>query len=143
MRKITIIAIASVFVLSSCKKDDPKVCTLSSTSIIGTYKATAATYQADAQSAPVDDYATWQACEKDDLFVIGNGTFSTSEGATSCTPPADPMSATWTLNGDQLTLDISGFTMTVVVESFTCTSMVIKQVDPVDNSITRTTLTRQ
>jgi hypothetical protein len=145
MKKIAFLALGSVLFFSSCKKDDatPTTCTLSSTSIQGTYKVTGSTFQANANAPVEDDYATWDACEKDDLFVFGNGTLTSSEGATSCTPPADPFSANWTLSGTTLNLDVAGFTVSGTVESFTCNSMVFKVSDPADNSISRTTFTRQ
>jgi hypothetical protein len=145
MKKIAFLALGSVLFFSSCKKDDatPTTCTLSSTSIQGTYKVTAQTFQADAQSPVEDEYATLEACEKDDLFVFGNGTLTSNEGAISCDPPTDPFSTTWTLTGSTLNLSLGGFTISGTVESFTCNSMVFKVSDPADGSISRTTFTRQ
>jgi hypothetical protein len=143
MKKLALLAIGAIVFMSSCKKDEPTTtCTLSSTSIQGTYKITAETYQADAQSPVEDEFALYEPCEKDDLFVFGNGTINTSEGATSCNPPTDPISLSWTLSGSQLTLTAFGQSTTGTVESFTCNSMVLKLVGP-DGSIQKTTFTRQ
>jgi hypothetical protein len=143
MKKLALLAIGAIVLMTSCKKDEASTtCTLSSTSIQGTYKATAGTYQADAQSPVEDEFSTLEPCEKDDLLVIGNGTFSTNEGATSCTPPTDSESGTWSLSGNQLSVTNFGVTLQGTVESFSCNSMVLKVVYP-DNSITRTTYSRQ
>jgi hypothetical protein len=145
MKKIALLAIGAIVLMTSCKKDEPTTptCTLSSTSIQGTYKVTAETSQADAQSPVVDEFALYEPCEKDDLFVFGNGTLTSSEGATSCTPPTDPFTANWTLVGSQLTWTVMGFSISGTVESFNCNSMVLKIVDPTDASIQKVTFTRQ
>lgn len=145
MKKLALLAFGAIVLMTSCKKDEPTTttCTLSSTSIQGTYKVTAETSQADAQSPVVDEYATYDPCEKDDLFVFGNGTLTSSEGATSCNPPTDPFTANWTLTGSQLTLNVMGLSIAGTVESFTCNSMVFKIVDPTDASIQKITFTRQ
>jgi len=120
-------------------------CILNSTSIIGTYKTTAATIQADAQSPVVDDYATWAACEKDDLITLSaGGIFTTSEGVTSCTPPTDPISANWTLTGNSLTITYMGMAIpAVTISDFTCNSFKVTSVDETTGEITVSTLTRQ
>jgi hypothetical protein len=145
MKKLALLAIGAIVLMTSCKKDEPTTttCTLSSTSIQGTYKVTAETFQEDAQSPVEDAYAAYEPCEKDDLFVFGNGTLTSSEGATSCTPPTDPFTANWTLTGTQLTLTAMGISIPGTVESFNCNSMVFKVVDPVGGSIQKITFTRQ
>lgn len=140
MKKIALIAIGAIVLMTSCKKDE---CTLSSSSIQGTYKVTAVTSQANAQAPVVDEYTISEPCEKDDLFVFGNGTFTSSEGATSCNPPTETFTANWTLAGSQLTLSVMGISISGTVESFNCNSMVFKVVDQTDNSITKVTYTRQ
>jgi hypothetical protein len=146
MKKIIGISFLAVILFSSCKKDDPTpTCTLSATSILGTYKTTAATIQADAQSPVVDDYATWDACEKDDLVTLSaGGVFSGSEGVTSCTPPTDPISANWALSGNNLNITYMGFALPpVTVSDFTCNSFKVTSVDATTGEISVSTLTRQ
>jgi hypothetical protein len=120
-----------------------EICNLNSVNIQGTYKITASTYQANAQSTLIDDYSSWNACEKDDLFVFANGTLTSSEGAISCNPPTDPFNAIWSLNGNQFTISLSGISFSYTVEFFSCNQIVLKYVDSVDNSIQRITFNRQ
>jgi hypothetical protein len=146
MKKLALLAFGAIVLMTSCKKDEPTTptCSLNSTSIQGTYKVTGDTYQADAQSPIEDNYATYEPCEKDDLYAFGNGILTITEGATSCNPPSDPASLSWTLGGSQLILSLSGNPLvTGTVESFTCNSMVFKIVDPTDASVTKITFTRQ
>jgi len=120
-------------------------CTLSATSILGTYKTTASTTQADAQAPIVDDYATWLPCEKDDLITFSTGgVFATSEGATSCTPPTDPISANWTLTGNSLTITYMGMVIPAgTISDFTCNSFKITSIDATTGEISVSTVTRQ
>ena len=56
MKKIIGLSFLAITLFSSCKKDDPTpTCTLSATSILGTYKTTGATTQANAQVPIIDD----------------------------------------------------------------------------------------
>ena len=146
MKKILGLSILAITLFSSCKKDEPTpTCTLSATSILGSYKTIAATTQADAQSPVVDDYATWAACEKDDLITLSaGGIFTTSEGVTSCTPPTDPISANWTLTGNSLTITYMGMAIpAVTISDFTCNSFKVTSVDATTGEISVSTLTRQ
>jgi hypothetical protein len=142
MKNLSVILLLSISVFSlSCKKDD--TCTLSSTSIVGTYKTTAATIQANASATPVDDYATWEACEKDDLISINaDGSFLTSEGAVACSP-ANNFSGNWSLSGSNFTITVFGFSETASITDFNCSSFKIRSVDDVTGEITITTLTKQ
>ena len=145
MKKIIGLSFLAITLFSSCKKDDPTpTCTLSSTSILGTYKTTGATTQANAQAPIVDDYATWDACEKDDLVTFSTGgVFTTSEGATSCTPPTDAFTGNWTLSGNTLTFSFLGFSSSATITDFTCNGFKIRTVDSTTGEITVSTVTRQ
>jgi hypothetical protein len=146
MKKLFFASVTFILVFSSCKKDDPTpTCQLSNTTILGTYKTTASTVQANATATPVDDFATWDACQKDDLMTFNAaGTVSTSEGATSCTPPNTSVTANWTLSGSNLTISLPGvFTETATIIDFNCTTMKVKTVDATTGEITITTLTKQ
>ncbi len=146
MKKILGLSILAITLFSSCKKDEPTpTCTLSATSILGSYKTIAATTQADAQSPVVDDYATWAACEKDDLITFSTGgVISSSEGTTSCNPPTDPFSANWTLTGNSLVISYMGFTLPAsTISDFTCNGFKITSVDASTGEISVTTVARQ
>jgi hypothetical protein len=146
MKKILGISFLAVVLFTSCKKDEATpTCTLSATSILGTYKTTAATTQANAQAPIVDDYATWDACEKDDLITFSAGNvLSSSEGATSCNPPTDPFSATWTLTGNSLVISYLGFVLpAATISDFTCNGFKITTVDQTSGEISVTTVTKQ
>ena len=145
MKKILGLSLLAITLFSSCKKDDATpTCTLSATSILGTYKTTGATTQANAQAPIVDDYATWDACEKDDLITFSaGGVISSSEGATSCNPPTDPFTANWTLTGNNLNISFMGITLPAsTISDFTCNGFKITSVDDT-GEITVTTVTRQ
>lgn len=145
MKKIISISFLAIVLFSSCKKDDPTpTCTLSATSILGTYKTTGATTQANAQAPIVDDYATWDACEKDDLITFSAGNVLNSvEGATSCNPPSDPFSANWALSGNTLTISLMGFAINSTISDFTCNGFKLTSVDPTSGEITVSTVTKQ
>lgn len=145
MKKILGISFLAVVLFSSCKKDEATpTCTLSAASILGTYKTTGATTQANAQAPIVDDYATWDACEKDDLVTFSaGGVFTTSEGVTSCTPPTDPFTGNWALSGNTLTFSFMGFSSSATITDFTCNGFKIKTVDSSTGEITISTVTKQ
>ncbi len=145
MKKIISISFLAVVLFSSCKKDDPTpTCTLSATSILGIYKTTGATTQANAQAQIVDDYATWDACEKDDLVTFSAGNILTSsEGLTSCNPPTDPFSANWSLSGNTLSISFMGFAINSTISEFTCNGFKLTSVDPISGEITVSTVTKQ
>jgi hypothetical protein len=126
MKKLLILSTA-IFALmtTSCKKDSP-TCTLSSNTIVGNYKIASILYKADAQTPAVDEFATYDACEKDDIISFNaNGTWTQTEGATSCNP-ANSDNGNWSFVGSVLTLDGESFT----ISNFSCSEMTINQTDP-------------
>ena len=127
MKKLLILSTAVVALLTtSCKKDNDTTCTLSSSSISGAYKIASILYKADAQTPAVDIFTASDACEKDDILTFSsNGTWTKSEGATSCSP-ANTDSGNWSLVGSILTIDGDAST----VSNFSCTEMTINQSDP-------------
>lgn len=144
-KKILFVTILSIVLFSACEKDATSNCQLSNTSILGTYKTTASTVQANATATPVDDYATWDPCSKDDLLTFNtSGTVTTSEGATSCSPPSGSVTANWSLSGSSLTISIPGlFTETATIIDFSCNTMKVQSVDTNTGEITISTLTKQ
>ena len=138
--------------LFSCSKDsgssstNNSSCTLNSTSIVGTYKIIAATYQEDATSAPIDDFATWELCQKDNLLIINsNGTYVFSEGTLSCNP-SDVETGTWVLNGNALVTTTSGTTISdyQTLSDFNCTTFKLTDIlDPTTGETGVLTFQRQ
>jgi hypothetical protein len=149
MKKVLLIVSAALFLLASCSKnDDTTPCALNASSFAGTYKITAATYQANSTSPVEDDYATWDPCEKDNILTFNsNGAFSFSEGAIQCNPPQLAISGTWTLSGSIVTITVSingqDIPSPVLIENFDCRSFKLRDVDSSTGEITVNTFTKQ
>lgn len=102
----------SILLFTSCKKNSSSSpsCTLSVATVAGTYKFAAYTTQQSASSPVIDTYATWSACDKNDLLTLNaNGTYQRVDG---CFPSSIPITGTWSLNGNILTSDGSPATAT-------------------------------
>lgn len=124
--------------LASCKKDEKK-CDLNSSNILGTYKVTSVKYKANSTTAEVDEFATWDACEKDDVTTLNsNGTSVTTDVGTVCSPAAN-YTGTWALVGNQLNTDGDVATVT----SFDCGGMTLKYEGSDPGEYTITTLVKQ
>src|SRR5687767_4523084 len=108
----------------SCKKekDNSSGCILSPTSILGTYKLTGYTTQQSATSPVLDEYATWQPCEKDDVVTLNaDGTYKRVDAGMTCFSPAEIINGTWSLNGNSFTNDgVLG-----TIETFDCHTLII------------------
>ena len=109
MKKIlfSAMALAMLGIFSGCSKDDDDdaVCTLSETSIKGTYKMTA--WIITAAPAPAVDYFNLglDACDRDDTYTLGdNGVYTLTDAGTQCTP-AESDTGTWMLTGTTLSVD--------------------------------------
>ena len=116
MKKLLILSTA-IFALmaTSCKKDT-ETCTLSSSSIAGAYKIASILYKADAQTPAVDQVTLMDPCEKDDIISFNaNGTWTLTEGATSCNP-ANSDNGNWSFVGSVFSLDGDSFT----ISNFSC-----------------------
>ena len=141
MEKIIGFVLLMSFFFVSCKKDTPAVlCTLSSTSIIGSYKTTALIYKQDANTSEVDIFPLYDSCKKDDLltFVTG-GTYTNTEGATSCSP-ANNSNGTWSLNDSTMTIDGSD---EVSVSDYSCFGFKMKITDDTSGETYTLTLVKQ
>lgn len=136
MKKLLLtLSIVAMAVTMGCKKSDSN-CTLDATSILGEYKITALTYQATSTSTVDDEFAFMPACQKDNVLTfLSNGTYTYTEGATSCTPSTAD-SGIWSFSGGNLVLD--GDTNTT---TFNCTTLVIKSTGNTD--IATVTLVKQ
>ena len=141
MKKIAFLLIAAVSLFVSCKKDDPAntTCTLSATSISGTYKMTAFILKQDAITPEVDLFPTIEACQKDDLYTFNtNGTYAVAEGATSCSP-TNANTGIWSLSGTTMTIDGE----TSEVSDFSCTGFKSKTSDAATGAVYTLTFAKQ
>ncbi|MES2431156.1 MAG: lipocalin family protein [Bacteroidota bacterium] len=114
MKKLFLPAIL-IFALASCKKEDS--CTLSATSIEGTYKVTSVKLNG---TEVFNNSAFFDACERDDTYTLAaNNVAVYTDAGVSC-GGSSPLVDTWTLSGNTLT--IAGEASTVT--SFGCTQVV-------------------
>ena len=124
--KLIITTLAITFLLGSCKKETTPTCSLSPSSLNGEWTITAATYKATSTATPVDDYASWTVCDKDDLYVMdANNTFSIERSPTCGTPDQ----GIYTLTGNNIILSINsgGGDLIGVISNFTCNSFILTE----------------
>jgi hypothetical protein len=128
-RTISIFAICIFFF--SCTKENShngntNGCSISMSSIAGTYKLTALTYKAGSSDPEVDYLAFMDDCEKDDLTTLNsNGNYNYNDAGTQCSPDG-ASTGTWSLKGNQMTSDgIMGGT----ISSFDCKTLVFYVAD--------------
>lgn len=126
--KYTVLAILVIasFCGVGCKKDKgvslSPGCTLSSTTILGTYQEVGYTSQATPGSPVVDDYASYPACQKDNTVTLfADGTYERVDAGVTCSDPPEVIKGTWSLDGKTFTND--GLTGKVV--SFDCHTLII------------------
>jgi hypothetical protein len=125
-----IIVLISATFYTSCKKSSdtgtPTTCTLSATSLSGTWSFKAITYKYTASSPSVDwlnDPSKTLTCQKDNTITFNaNGAFNFNDAGVVCSPNAS-YSGTWTLAKD--TLDLSTLSFPWPVTSFDCSTMVV------------------
>jgi len=139
MKKLLGMAVVFAVALSSCKKDDEKVCDLNQSNLLGSYKTTSFKYKADASTPEVDEFLTLPACEKDDLYVFNsNYTVNFVDAGTQCTPPGNDASV-WALSGNTITIDGEIGTVT----SFNCSGMTVTFLGTTAGEVTTITLAKQ
>lgn len=143
MKYLFILAMLSLFISWGCKKAETFVpCTFDSTGFTGQYMITEATIRENAQSSPIDDYATWNDCEKDDLYNIdSDGIITFTEGSVSCDPPTSTASYEWKLNCNQFYL--VGYSTIYTVSDLSTTGFYLTYTDPNDGKIYSYRYTRQ
>ncbi|MBI3138509.1 MAG: lipocalin family protein [Sphingobacteriales bacterium] len=115
------------FAFASCKKDKNETCTLSQTSLAGSYKMTAIKYKSSAASPEQDFFNDTfiEACDRDNVITFAAaGTYTITDAGTVCTPDSND-SGVWTLAGTTISVDGDPGT----VESFTCNSFKAKTTD--------------
>jgi hypothetical protein len=110
---LSLLAIATIFVLSACKKDET---TKSPTEYLtaGNWKVTGMTINPgiEVEGIVITDIYTFgvQDCTKDDLIKFNaDGSVTEDEGATKCSSddPQTTTDGTWTLSADAKTLTIT------------------------------------
>lgn len=142
MKKILFSALALVLIVGAgCKKDkDEETCTLSSASLVGSYKLTAATAISGSLEVPILN--TYDSCRIDDITSLNaDSTFLYQDQGSVCTPSGS-YSGRWTLSGNNLFVIVSGdttFNKTVV--GFDCSNLVVTSI--VTGVTRKETYTRQ
>ena len=138
MKKLVLSALILSGLLVGCKDDDDD-CDLNSGNLAGTYQITGLSYKANASATPVDIYATYDACEKDDRVIFNtNGTVTYSDAGVVCVPDGNDM-GTWALSGSTLTMDGQAGT----VSSFNCSGMTLSIAGATSGELTTVTLVRR
>jgi hypothetical protein len=142
MKKTILSVIVLTVLITSCKKEEstPGSCTVSSTSLTGTYKPTGLKYKASSSAPEQDFFAMLESCEKDDIIKLNsNGTMDYQDVNSVCTPSGS-YSSTWSFSGTTFTMDGTPGT----IQSFNCKTLVIKAVDQlVPGDITIATFEKQ
>jgi hypothetical protein len=141
MKKLSILSLLALLILGSCKKDTPSstTCTYNTASVLGSYKTTSLLYKADAVTPEEELFSLYPDCQKDDLLTFNsNGTYTVSEGATSCNP-TNADSGTWSVSGNNMILDGE----TVEIQNFSCSSFKVKLTDAVTGEIITISLAKQ
>jgi hypothetical protein len=111
---VIVIFIASAGFLSGCKKKEEAKPVSKAELLAGTtsksWKLTAATASVSGLTINLFDtngLYSLPACKQDDIFIFSaNKTYTTNEGATSCSP-ASTDSGTWAFNADETQLTLT------------------------------------
>jgi hypothetical protein len=101
MKKIlfAVLAVTTFMSFTSCKKSEDATCTLSASTITGTYKITSLKLNG------VDLFPLSDACDKDDTFTLNaNGSFIITDAGVVCTPSNND-TGTWSLAGSTISID--------------------------------------
>ncbi len=124
MKKLLLLSSLFALAFIGCKKSSSNSsCSLSASSIVGSYKMTSLVLTMAGQSIDIfnDDNYT-EPCSRDNIYTLnGNGTYTVTDGAVACNP-SDADQGTWSLSGNTFTMD-GGDASTV--SEFTCTSFKI------------------
>lgn len=123
MLKLTLIALVSVSLFASCKKeeDKPTGCLINTANIAGSYKLGGMEYAAGGNVPPIDFMTFIDDCEKDDLLIfVNNGILRHEDKGTRC-EESDNEEGTWKLEGNSLRLDGESVG---AITSFDCKTMV-------------------
>lgn len=119
MLSIAMLVLSSSLLFTACKKDDDKKEDRRENLTTGQWLQTAGTSTTTMNgvtSPAVDEFASYDACEKDDLNKFEtSGSVTVDEGATKC-DPSDPQTysgGNWTLtdNNNRLTIGVQNLYM--------------------------------
>ncbi|MBK7560083.1 MAG: hypothetical protein IPP43_03130 [Chitinophagaceae bacterium] len=123
MKKIFVLSLVSLLVLSSCKKkEDP--CVTNTASIAGTYKLTSLRFKPSGGTES-EIISSLPTCRRDDLHVLNaNGNYNYQDAGVVCVPNGN-LVGSWSLTGN--TIDLEGNTGTI--QSFDCTTLVFYKND--------------
>jgi Lipocalin-like domain len=107
---------------SSHNSNETNGCSISMSSVAGTYKVTALTYKAASSEPEVDYLAFMDDCEKDDLTTLNpNGTYKYNDAGVKCSPD-ETGTGTWSLQGNKM---ISDGSIGGTISSFDCKKLVL------------------
>jgi hypothetical protein len=136
MNNSTISRITSIFAICifffSCTKENShngnntNGCSISMSSVAGTYKLTALTYKAGSSDPEVDYLAFMDDCEKDDLITLNfNGNYNYNDAGIKCSPD-ETSTGTWSLKINQM---VSDGIFNGTISSFDCKTLVFYVAD--------------
>ena len=129
MKKIIFILSITAIIVSCKKSETPAdTCTVSNTTIVGTYTLTALKYKASSTAAEDDLFSGLAGCEKDDTYELKtDGSVVVDGGADICGGPPPPGAITsWSLTADNKTLLLDD---EYTISSFDCTTLVLTKKD--------------
>ncbi len=135
----------SLLAATGCKKDKDETCDLNTTTLQGTYKITAATYKADANAPVEDEYATWDLCDKDDLYILGaNFQLTITDAGQVCTP-SNSDTGGWLFDAanNQLSLIVPSGNVAGTVSNFSCSGMTLSVAGFDPGEVTTLTFAKQ
>ncbi len=121
MKKILLPTCMIFLAIISCNKKEKEAnCVTSTTTLSGNYKFSSIKYKQTPTSAEVDLFATFAACEKDDIHnFAANGTYSYQDAGVVCSPNGSYVS-TWSYVGTTFTVDGDIAT----IQSFDCKTLI-------------------
>ncbi|GAA4378667.1 hypothetical protein [Hymenobacter koreensis] len=133
MKKVVLLAtLAAACTFTACKKDSEKTQTKTEMITAKSWRVTAdkSSISGNGQSSTSDDYATYQACEKDNfLKFMTDKKVEFNEGPTKCAQ-SDPQTeiGAWDFNSDQtkLTLTDQGSGLSLVFDVIELSSSTLK-----------------
>ena len=124
MKKIISLMLIEALFISSCKNNPNPVCKIDATSVSGSYRIAAATYQANPTS-PEENYYDMlfggDTCQRDNVYTFQtDGTYRFKDSGTVCSAPGD-RNGTWAINGNYMVVDGDSTS----IESFDCDTLVV------------------
>lgn len=143
MKKLLIAFAAGALLIGACKEDEKEVTPPTNqavTELTGKnwqMMSNFTVYTKGTKDSTYNEYATMDACEKDDLINFNtNKTITTKAGATKCNPtdPDTEPSGTWELSADnkKLTITNDGVTLVFNVQELAATNLTLVYNDTTD-----------